>query len=163
MPNMINCSDFSANGSWSFNSNVARMDTGGINGGACAKMSVPAGSSGWMYAYVFLKPGDTYTLNITAKSRNVQSIRIQVARSAPSDSYTYITPDVSDQFVTYTRNLTVPRQCGHELCLKFRPMQKGTNTDGSEEGIRVLGVSGCDPTPLFEHQECVFDQMAQFV
>ena len=35
--------------------------------------------------------------------------------------------------------------------------------DSGEEGLAVFGVSGGDAAPPFEHQESVFDPMAQLV
>lgn len=35
--------------------------------------------------------------------------------------------------------------------------------DGGEEGLAVFSVSCCDTAPSFEHQESIFNQVAQLV
>jgi hypothetical protein len=45
----------------------------------------------------------------------------------------------------------------------MKPEGETPDLDGGEERGAVLGVSCGDATPPFEHQEGIFDQVAQFV
>lgn len=43
------------------------------------------------------------------------------------------------------------------------PEDEASDLDGGEEGLAVFGVSCCNAAPSFEHQERIFDEVAQFV
>ena len=66
------------------------------------------------------------------------------------------------KFVSVETDVRI-RECLHELSEDLQPNHDAADLDRGQKRRRVLSVSGCNPAPLLQLEECVFDKMAELV